>query len=201
MAPRKGFSAGIAFWVSLSDRRSFCVTKACNLLNPRQGLTGRKAETQSQGPTDCFCRIPGCRKGEERPLWQLKGKRFGLTRRDLEGESQADVGLTSRRIAQGIPKQFDLPVGFRGGVRLEWRNTMKSLAQKVQRFLVCEDGPTAVEYAVMLALIVIVCLTAIQAIGTKASTQVQHGSVRACRNARWPFTIRSRSSGRRAKIR
>ncbi len=46
---------------------------------------------------------------------------------------------------------------------------MKALAQKVQRFLVCEDGPTAVEYAVMLALIVIVCLTAIQAIGTKAS--------------------------------
>ena len=47
---------------------------------------------------------------------------------------------------------------------------MKSLAQKVQRFLVSEDGPTAVEYAVMLALIVIVCLTAIAAVGTKAST-------------------------------
>ena len=31
---------------------------------------------------------------------------------------------------------------------------MKSLAKKVQRFLVSEDGPTAVEYAVMLALIV-----------------------------------------------
>jgi len=45
----------------------------------------------------------------------------------------------------------------------------KSLVKKVQRFLVSEDGPTAVEYAVMLALIVIVCLTAIQAIGTKAS--------------------------------
>jgi pilus assembly protein Flp/PilA len=47
---------------------------------------------------------------------------------------------------------------------------MKSLAQKVQRFLVSEDGPTAVEYAVMLALIVIVCLTAISAIGSKASS-------------------------------
>jgi pilus assembly protein Flp/PilA len=47
---------------------------------------------------------------------------------------------------------------------------MKPLMQKVQSFLVSEDGPTAVEYAVMLALIVIVCLTAIQAIGTKAST-------------------------------
>jgi pilus assembly protein Flp/PilA len=46
---------------------------------------------------------------------------------------------------------------------------MKSLATKVQRFLVSEDGPTAVEYAVMLALIVIVCLTAIRSIGTNAS--------------------------------
>ena len=36
-----------------------------------------------------------------------------------------------------------------------------------------EDGPTAVEYAVMLALIVIVCLTAIQSIGTNARTQFQ----------------------------
>ena len=47
---------------------------------------------------------------------------------------------------------------------------MKSLVQKVQRFLASEDGPTAVEYAVMLALIVIVCLTAIQAIGTNANS-------------------------------
>ena len=44
---------------------------------------------------------------------------------------------------------------------------MKSLAQKVQRFLVSEDGPTAVEYAVMLALIIIVCLTAISSVGTQ----------------------------------
>jgi pilus assembly protein Flp/PilA len=45
---------------------------------------------------------------------------------------------------------------------------MKSLAKKVHRFLVSEDGPTAVEYAVMLALIVIVCLTAISSLGTAA---------------------------------
>ncbi len=50
---------------------------------------------------------------------------------------------------------------------------MKSLAQKMHRFLVSEDGPTAVEYAVMLALIVIVCLTAITAIGTNASSTFQ----------------------------
>ena len=50
---------------------------------------------------------------------------------------------------------------------------MKSLAKKVRRFLVSEDGPTAVEYAVMLALNIIVCLTAIQAIGTNASATFQ----------------------------
>ena len=46
---------------------------------------------------------------------------------------------------------------------------MKTFTLKVQRFLASEDGPTAVEYAVMLALIVIVCLTAIRSIGTNAN--------------------------------
>lgn len=53
---------------------------------------------------------------------------------------------------------------------------MSQLLQPVQRFLRSEDGPTAVEYAVMLALIVIVCLTAIQAIGTNASTKFQESA-------------------------
>ena len=51
---------------------------------------------------------------------------------------------------------------------------MKSIANKAQRFLKSEDGPTAVEYAIMLALIVIVCLTAIQAIGTNAAASFQN---------------------------
>ncbi len=46
---------------------------------------------------------------------------------------------------------------------------MKWLAKRVHRFLVAEDGPTAVEYAVMLALIIIVCLVAISSIGTNAN--------------------------------
>ncbi len=50
---------------------------------------------------------------------------------------------------------------------------MKALANSVKRFLVSEDGPTAVEYAVMLALIIVVCLTAIEAIGTNANTQFE----------------------------
>ena len=37
------------------------------------------------------------------------------------------------------------------------------------RFIQAEDGPTAVEYAVMLALIIVVCLIAISALGTSAN--------------------------------
>ena len=51
---------------------------------------------------------------------------------------------------------------------------MRSLAKKLHRLLVSEDGPTAVEYAVMLALIIIVCLAAIMSIGTNASTTFNH---------------------------
>jgi pilus assembly protein Flp/PilA len=36
------------------------------------------------------------------------------------------------------------------------------------RFLKAEDGPTAVEYAVMLALIIVVCITSVTSLGTKA---------------------------------
>jgi len=36
-------------------------------------------------------------------------------------------------------------------------------------FLQREDGPTAVEYAVMLALIVVVCISAITALGSNSN--------------------------------
>jgi len=51
---------------------------------------------------------------------------------------------------------------------------MKNFALKVRNFLVSEDGPTAVEYAVMLALIIIVCLTAINSIGTNANVTFEN---------------------------
>jgi len=46
---------------------------------------------------------------------------------------------------------------------------MHALRQFVVDFLREEDGPTAVEYAVMLALIIVVCLTAISIIGQRAN--------------------------------
>ena len=46
---------------------------------------------------------------------------------------------------------------------------MRSLTKSLVSFLKREDGPTAVEYAVMLALIIVVCITAITALGTNAN--------------------------------
>ena len=43
------------------------------------------------------------------------------------------------------------------------------LASGAVSFLKDESGPTAVEYAVMLALIIVVCITAITALGTNAN--------------------------------
>ena len=41
---------------------------------------------------------------------------------------------------------------------------------RIQRFLASEDGPTAVEYAVMLALIVVACIAILQSLGTSISS-------------------------------
>ena len=46
---------------------------------------------------------------------------------------------------------------------------MQCVPQSVRRFLVSEDGPTVVEYAVMIALIIVVCIVVLTSLGTSAS--------------------------------
>ena len=46
---------------------------------------------------------------------------------------------------------------------------MKNWVAKLKNFLASEDGPTAVEYAVMLALIIVVCIAAISTLGSNAN--------------------------------
>jgi pilus assembly protein Flp/PilA len=46
---------------------------------------------------------------------------------------------------------------------------LSRLPQALIGFLQREDGPTAVEYAVMLALIIVVCIAAITSLGTNAN--------------------------------
>ena len=59
----------------------------------------------------------------------------------------------------------------------------RTLRTQLVSFLNDESGPTAVEYAVMLALIIVVCITAISTLGSNASstftnvgTQIQSAS-------------------------
>jgi pilus assembly protein Flp/PilA len=47
---------------------------------------------------------------------------------------------------------------------------MRSVAKTVVEFLKKEDGPTAVEYAVMLALIIVVCIAAVTTLGSNANS-------------------------------
>jgi pilus assembly protein Flp/PilA len=46
---------------------------------------------------------------------------------------------------------------------------MSALWQTCRRFLNSEDGPTAVEYAFMLALIIVVCMLAVAFMGQRTS--------------------------------
>jgi pilus assembly protein Flp/PilA len=49
-------------------------------------------------------------------------------------------------------------------------NMLTRFTKHLVEFLQAEEGPTAVEYAVMLALIIVVCLVAITALGTSANS-------------------------------
>ncbi len=42
--------------------------------------------------------------------------------------------------------------------------------EKIRELLADEEGATMVEYALMLALIAVICITAVTTIGTKANT-------------------------------
>ncbi|MBL8820822.1 MAG: Flp family type IVb pilin [Planctomyces sp.] len=47
---------------------------------------------------------------------------------------------------------------------------MDKILKRIRNFIRAEDGPTAVEYAVMLAMIIVVCLAAVRTLGTNAKT-------------------------------
>jgi pilus assembly protein Flp/PilA len=46
---------------------------------------------------------------------------------------------------------------------------MRNICKNLVSFLKKEDGPTAVEYAVMLSLIIVVCIAAITTLGQNAN--------------------------------
>ena len=91
---------------------------------------------------------------------------MGAIRIVYSSQKEMERTALARLIAMRTKSVFEPLNAVTAGVKEFF---MKSLALKVRRFLVAEDGPTAVEYAVMLALIVIVCLGTITTIGTNAN--------------------------------
>jgi pilus assembly protein Flp/PilA len=53
---------------------------------------------------------------------------------------------------------------------LQERAPMNEYLRSMIRFLKEEDGPTAVEYGIMMALIIVVCIASITTIGTNANS-------------------------------
>src|SRR6478672_10982702 len=72
------------------------------------------------------------------------------------------------RLAVAICQQLAIDVGFRyflhGSIGFRGVEFMSAIG----RFLRREEGPTAVEYAVLLALILLVCLAGIRVLGSQA---------------------------------
>jgi pilus assembly protein Flp/PilA len=56
---------------------------------------------------------------------------------------------------------------------------MRSLTKSLVSFLKKEDGPTAVEYAVMLALIIVVCFVVISTICSHANSNFSNVALQA----------------------
>jgi pilus assembly protein Flp/PilA len=49
---------------------------------------------------------------------------------------------------------------------------VRHLTKALKRFLAAEDGPTAVEYAVMLAMVIVICVGAITTVGSKTNSSI-----------------------------
>jgi len=79
------------------------------------------------------------------------------------------AGSVSRHAAAADPRWPDLFPG-------KLARAMKSLFKKLLRLISDEAGPTAVEYATMVMLVVLVCLTGITAIGQLTATRFQQAS-------------------------
>jgi pilus assembly protein Flp/PilA len=80
------------------------------------------------------------------------------------------------KVRGGADKQWNGMVSLAGGsaaTSCEKGSIMKAFGRNVMNFLVNEDGPTATEYAVMLALIIVVAITAITTLGQSVTAKFE----------------------------
>src|SRR4051812_36883414 len=88
---------------------------------------------------------------------------------DACGNTGSPIGRSVRPARSGGSPPRDAPPGTSGTRVLLEEPAVNSLKNFVIDFVKREDGPTAVEYAVMLALIIVVCITAITTLGSNAN--------------------------------
>jgi pilus assembly protein Flp/PilA len=55
---------------------------------------------------------------------------------------------------------------------------VRTILKRTVEFLKREDGPTAVEYAVMLALIIVVCVAAVTALGSNVNATFANSTLK-----------------------
>ncbi len=77
-----------------------------------------------------------------------------------------------------------MPPGRVRSARLAWSDPRDGIAPRgpplnaTRSFLASEDGPTAVEYAVMLALIILACFAVIQTFGSAVTSSFADSTAR-----------------------
>src|SRR5262249_26230770 len=121
--------------------------------------------------------VAGRRRGRP-PPWPLAGAGGGVvlwsnvpsSHQLSEALSEAPRSARAARALSGRAGGTNSSVAMAFPGLTKGRSKMLArIARPVVNFLQDESGPTAVEYAVMLALIIVVCITAITTLGTNAN--------------------------------
>jgi pilus assembly protein Flp/PilA len=81
-------------------------------------------------------------------------------KRAAESGSRSPLSCVIHRELQHVAASCPSSIAA-GHFHLKEESVMQVLTSKIRRFLVSEDGPTAVEYAVMLALVIVAAISAI----------------------------------------
>jgi pilus assembly protein Flp/PilA len=106
--------------------------------------------------------------GQEFTGYMKQANRFGKNGRPVCSGRARDLG-TGGVANRDMRTTGDASPGVHPGPFLTQEFPMKMVTKNLVNFLKKEDGPTAVEYAVMLALIIVVCIAAITALGSNAN--------------------------------
>ncbi|HEX4607671.1 MAG TPA: Flp family type IVb pilin, partial [Urbifossiella sp.] len=135
----------------------------------------------STSPEPARPRKPACAAGPEKPEPLLSPEPFRTAT-----AGRVFAWCETRRVGRKIPPASVAPaagVTYELGVPArppagssepnpdrERSSQMRAITKNVVEFLKKEDGPTAVEYAVMLALIIVVCIAAVTTLGSNANS-------------------------------